>query len=586
MKNNTKTTLKIFFNHAKKHGWLGFLVFISIIGASVSNTVVPLYFKKFFDVLTSGVGKTEGYEAMIGILIIIGIIELIHWLFWRMENLSSTYFQTKVITDLDRFSFRKIHEHSFSFFNNSFTGSLVKKVNYFSKSFEAIADILTYNIIPLITTIAFITIVLARENVLLGLIIIAWVMIYVTINYFLAQIKLKYDIIATEAKTIQTGDLADTITNSSNVKMFNGIERENQTFKDLSDDLKKKRQFSWNLENIFEGIQAFLMIGFELIFFYIGLKLWQKDMFSVSDFVLLQSYVLMVMMRIWNFGKVIRRLYQHLADAEEMVEIIETPVEIIDHKKAQELNITEGKIEFNMVDFCYYKTRKVLDKFNMKIKSQEKVALIGPSGAGKSTVIKLLLRNHDITSGKILIDGQRILYATQDSLWQNISLVPQDPILFHRSLIENIRYSKPEASDKEVVEAAKLANAHEFIKGFPDGYKTYVGERGVKLSGGERQRVAIARAILRNAPILVLDEATSSLDSESEKLIQHALERLMQDKTVIVIAHRLSTIRKMDRIIFMEEGKIQEEGIHEDLIKLDNGKYRKMWEVQARGFIY
>ncbi len=208
-----------------------------------------------------------------------------------------------------------------------------------------------------------------------------------------------------------------------------------------------------------------------------------------------------------------------------------------------------------------------------------------PSGAGKTTVVKLLLRNHDVDGGKILIDGQDISRVTQESLWKNISLVPQDPILFHRTLLENIRYGKPEATTEEVIQAAKAAHCHEFISGFPKQYETYVGERGVKLSGGERQRVAIARAILRNSPILVLDEATSSLDSESEGLIQDALDKLMKDKTVIVIAHRLSTIAKMDRIVFIDNGEIKESGTHQDLLNVKDGQYRKLWELQACGFI-
>ncbi|MCK4891750.1 MAG: ATP-binding cassette domain-containing protein, partial [Candidatus Pacebacteria bacterium] len=231
------------------------------------------------------------------------------------------------------------------------------------------------------------------------------------------------------------------------------------------------------------------------------------------------------------------------------------------------------------------KTRKVFEKFDLTIKGCQRVALIGPSGAGKTTVIKLLLRNFDVFGGKILIDDQDISKVTQESLWENISLVPQDPILFHRSLMENIRYGKFDATDVEVIKASKLAHCHEFISDLPEKYDTFVGERGVKLSGGERQRVAIARAILRNAPILVLDEATSSLDSQSESLIQDALDKLMKNKTVIVIAHRLSTIVKMDRIIYIDKGRIIEEGTHEELLRKNKGQYRKLWELQAGGFI-
>jgi ABC-type multidrug transport system fused ATPase/permease subunit len=225
-----------------------------------------------------------------------------------------------------------------------------------------------------------------------------------------------------------------------------------------------------------------------------------------------------------------------------------------------------------------------LNKFILSIKSKEKVALVGPSGAGKSTVIKLLLRLFDLKGGRILIDGHDIAKVFQDSLRDNIALVPQESILFHRTIMDNIRYGRREATDEEVIEAAKKAHCHEFIKNLSNGYNTYVGERGVKLSGGERQRVAIARAILKNAPILILDEATSSLDSESESLIQEALRELMKNKTVIVIAHRLSTIMQMDRIVVMDQGKVAASGTHNDLLEED-GIYQKLWRIQAGGFI-
>jgi ATP-binding cassette subfamily B protein len=220
----------------------------------------------------------------------------------------------------------------------------------------------------------------------------------------------------------------------------------------------------------------------------------------------------------------------------------------------------------------------------MLIKPREKIALIGPSGGGKSTIVKLLLRFYDLTSGQILVDKQNLAKVTQNSLREQIAFVPQDPILFHRSLLENIRYGNPLATDEAVIQASKLAHAHEFITGFRQGYQTLVGERGVKLSGGERQRVAIARAILKNAPILVLDEATSSLDSESEMYIQDALKTLMQNKTVIVIAHRLSTIMQMNRIIVIDNGQIIESGKHKELLKLKDGVYQKLWQIQAGGF--
>jgi ATP-binding cassette subfamily B protein len=267
-----------------------------------------------------------------------------------------------------------------------------------------------------------------------------------------------------------------------------------------------------------------------------------------------------------------------------MTEILLKPHEITDSKSAKPLAVNQGEIKFNNLSFSYIKGVEVLKNFNLTIKPKEKMALIGPSGGGKSTIVKLLLRFYDLTSGQILIDKQNLAKVTQDSLREQIAFVPQEPILFHRSLIDNIRYGNNRATDEEVIRASKLAHAHEFITGFRQGYQTLVGERGIKLSGGERQRVAIARAILKNAPILVLDEATSSLDSESEMYIQDALKNLMKNKTVIVIAHRLSTILQVDRIVVVENGQISEMGKHKELLKLKDGVYQKLWQIQAGGF--
>jgi len=317
----------------------------------------------------------------------------------------------------------------------------------------------------------------------------------------------------------------------------------------------------------------------------VGVWLWQHGKITVGDFVLIQVYILGLVDQIWNFGNTLRRVYDAFADASEMVDILETPHAIQDVQGATVLHCTEGTIEFKDVEFGFVEERNVLKDFSFQIAGGEKVGLVGPSGAGKSTITKLLLRLYNPRGGAISIDGQNISTVTQASLRELISYVPQESVLFHRTLRENIAYGKQDATMDEIIEAAKKAHCHEFISKLPEMYETYVGERGIKLSGGERQRVAIARAILKNAPILVLDEATSSLDSESEALIQDALAKLMQDKTVIAIAHRLSTIMKMDRIIVMEEGKVVLTGTHNELLAQESNLYKKLWKIQAGGFI-
>ena len=354
----------------------------------------------------------------------------------------------------------------------------------------------------------------------------------------------------------------------------------------MTQEQAKKVKKTWDMREISSMVQTLLLFIVEFVVFYYAVKFWQKDAITVGTFVLIQIYVIGVANQLWNLNRIIRNFYQSMTDSREMLEIMILPYEIRNTPDAQELMIKEGKIELKDVSFTYGSTNKeILRGINVSVTPGEKVGLIGPSGAGKTTVTRLLLRLHNLTSGEILIDNQDISQVTQESLRENISLVPQDPILFHRSLMENIRYGRRDATNEEVIAAAKLAHCDEFIDVLPKKYETLVGERGVKLSGGERQRIAIARAILKNAPILILDEATSSLDSHSESLIQEALDTLMKGKTSIVIAHRLSTIRKMDRIIVMENGSILEEGTHSGLIEKEGSLYKKLWDLQMGGFI-
>jgi ATP-binding cassette, subfamily B, bacterial len=581
----TKQTFKVFWKHLRQYKWAPWLIFISIIIASLGNVIGPLYYKDFFDILTSPDNTLDKAPMLKITLMKVLAVYLSSWIFWRASTFLTSYFETNAMADLSNHAFAYLHKHSISFFNNNFVGSLVKKVNRFSRAFVEVTSLLFWEFLPIVVNISFIIIILGKRNIWLGLGILIWTIIYILINYYFSLYKLKYDVKRAAINSKVTGVLADTITNHLNIKLFTGYSREKKRFKTVNSQFQKMHQFTWNLANYFEAAQTLLMMTLEIGIMYYAISLWQREIITVGEFVLIQTYLITIMMRLWNFGRIIRKYYESMAEAEEMTEILEEAHEIQDVNNAKILKMNGGQIEFKDVHFSYHKTREIISNFNLNIKAKEKIAVIGPSGSGKSTLVNLLLRNYDIDGGKILIDDQKIIGLTQDSLWQNISLVNQDPILFHRTLKENISYGRPKATDKEIKKAAKLAHANNFIDDFPEKYETYVGERGVKLSGGERQRVAIARAILKNAPILVLDEATSSLDSESEELIQDALANLMKDKTVIVIAHRLSTIMKMDRIIVLDKGKIVEQGSHRELTAKKNGLYNRLWKKQVGGFI-
>lgn len=579
------STLKIYWRFLMRYKKSVFFGVFGLILASLSDVISPLYLKDFVDLMSQSGERAFILSGLYHLFWVIIFWRFFHLFGWRIATFCNAFFESKVINDLYDFSFTYLQRHSFNFFNNNFVGSVVKRVNRFTRSFEVVADNLFFNILVIFFQIGLVIIVLFGRNFYLGLVLLVWVLVYIILNIFFNRFRLKYDLLKSEADSAVSGFLADNITNQANVKLFTGYNKEKNDFKKIVNNYSRLQRLSWNLNNIFEAIQTLLAFLLEAALIWIGIYLWQQNRFTAGDFLLVQAYIITVVNNIWNVGRIIRDVYSNLSEAAEMTEILVTPHEIKDILGAKNLKIEKGRIEFKEVDFNYHETRSILKKFNLEIESGQKIALVGPSGAGKSTLIKLLLRAHDVSSGKILIDEQNIAKVTQESLWKNISLVPQDPILFHRTLRENIRYGRFDATDSEVEAAAKLAHCHEFIVDLQNGYDTFVGERGVKLSGGERQRVAIARAILKNAPILFLDEATSSLDSESEHYIQDALNALMKGKTVIMIAHRLSTIMSADRILVIDHGTVAEDGNHKELLKKKGGLYKKLWELQAGGFI-
>jgi ATP-binding cassette subfamily B protein len=566
---------------------VSFIISCSLFFVSqIISIFVPLLYKKFFDTLGQGGDRNILVPVLIKIIVIVAIIKLANWLFWRIAIYIYNKMESKVIAKLKQNSFDYMIKHSYNFFTNNFSGSLVQRVNRFSRAFEALSDSIIFDIMPLFITIIGSVIITWFVAPIISILIVSWVIIFVIFNVSFSLWKLKYDIAVAEADSKTTGYLADSITNNNAVSLFTGGEFESTAFKDITNEQARKTRFSWYLADVVDGTMAFLIVIVEFFIFYYTIKYWGQGLTTVGTFVLAQTYIIGVAQQLRQLNRVIRNIYESLADSKEMVEILLTPYEIKDIPNAQKIKVTAGKIIFDNVDFTFSKDREVITDLNLTIETGQKIAIVGPSGAGKTTFVRLIMRLYDLTKGQILIDNQDISKVTQDSLRENISLVPQDPVLFHRTLMENIRYGRRDATDDEVKEAARLAHCDEFIEKLPLKYETFVGERGIKLSGGERQRVAIARAILKHAPILILDEATSSLDSHSEALIQDALDNLMKNCTTIVIAHRLSTIRKMDRIIAMKDGKIVEDGTHDELSNKDSGLYKDLWELQAGGFIH
>ncbi len=565
----------------------GILLFavLGTFGMQAASLIGPLYLREFINTLTSGVVPEAITVTALGILAMYAVVGAGGWIARHIQRISIMHIEARVMMDLADSAFSYLIRQGHDFFISNFAGTLTRRVTRYSRAYEQVFDSVMMNFLPTLLFAAGSITVLYIRNAWLGLSLLAWFILFVIIQIFLTRWRHPLRVARVKEDSRMTGALSDAISNHSTVTLFAAEKYETGYFSSIVRAWKEATLRSWLADSWIQGIQYALAVIVEVGLLAGAVLLWQRGLLTIGDFVLIQVYIVGLIDQVWNIGNTFRRLYDAFADASEMVDIIETPRSIQDVAGARALTLTSGEIHFNEVSFSFTGDRSVLNNFSLHVTGGEKVALVGPSGAGKSTVTKLLLRLYDPTEGTITIDGHNIREVTQESLRSLISFVPQEPLLFHRTLRDNIRYGRRDASEAEVIEAAKRAHCHEFISALPQGYDTYVGERGVKLSGGERQRVAIARAILKDAPILILDEATSSLDSESEALIQDAFLKLMGGKTVIAIAHRLSTIMKMDRIIVMEEGRNVLTGSHQELIAQESNLYKKLWEIQAGGFL-
>ena len=479
-----------------------------------------------------------------------------------------------------------LQHHSHHFFTSNFSGALSNRINEVSVGINHSLWTIVFDFWPVFISFSVSIFLLSQAHLQLALYLGGWIFLYVLISFFLARKAKRYSQKFAAARSKVSGKVVDAVTNIFNTQMFSNMRHERKHLKNHLDfEVSTARTSIWFMEKMrwFQFIAALIL---QLGILYLSITKWTQGFITIGEFVMVTSLSLLIINDARGLSRRFLEFFEYMGNISDGVNMMVQKHELVDTKEAPPLHIigTGGAIEYKGVHFQYQNTKPLFTDFNVQISKGEKVGLVGFSGSGKSTFINLIIRLYDIQKGQILVDGQDISKVTMSSLRESVAIIPQSPILFHRSLMENIRYGKLSATDEEVIRAAKMAAAHEFIQDLPESYDSLVGERGVKLSGGQRQRIAIAMAILKNSPILILDEATSSLDSKTERLIQVGIKQLMANKTVVAAAHRLSTITAMDRILVFHHGKVIESGSHEELLAKD-GHYAMLWELQSGGFL-
>ncbi|RWY89029.1 ABC transporter ATP-binding protein [Rhizobium leguminosarum] len=567
------------FHHWRHRPVLVGGIIVLVIASTLAEVMVPVFSGQIVDAIAGGNGADRALRAFV-IVVALGLTSVA--LRWFIFN-GIIRLTLRTMADVTNNGFHKVQRFSTDWHANSFAGSTVRKITRGMWALDQLNDLLLVALLPSIVMLVGASIVLGSYWPIMGLIVAAGSLIYIGVT-----VALSMGFVSPAARLANAWDtklggaLADAISCNSVVKAFGAERREETRLRQVMARWDSRTRRTWKRGTLSGTIQGFLMVSMQAGILGTGLIMWRQGLATPGDitFVLAMFFVLQGYLR--NVGQDIRNLQRAVNDMEELVLLDKMPLGIEDRPNATPIEIGEGEIVFDRITFQYgAHPTPLYEDFSVTIKPGERVGLVGHSGSGKTTFVKLIQRLYDVNSGEIRIDGQDIAGVKQSSLRGQIAIVQQEPILFHRTLAENIAYSRPNASRREIEQAARQASAHDFIMDLPKGYETMVGERGVKLSGGERQRVAIARAFLADAPVLILDEATSSLDSESEVQIQQAMERLMNGRTTLVIAHRLSTVRALDRLLVFDKGKIVEEGDHQALIRLNNGIYRRLFERQA-----
>lgn len=550
----------------------------AVVLASILSQSTAYFFKLIVDAVESGDKEMALFYALLYPAAIL-LVQLLY----RVSGVSGGKWVVKSKKFGYDLLFTHTLKHSHSYFTNRFSGSLMSKINNVNGAIDQLIPDLLWSIINSIVYLLVTIFFILTVDVTAAFIFIFLVLALIVFNHFLAEKKAIYAREAAEVSSKIRGRIVDVLTNIQAVRQYVRTKHEEEEVAKLSTEIEGTHGRSWLYTEKMLFWNGLILFVFSSVMFWSLVSGWREGSVSNGDMVLILALYSQVTGVLLFIGRAFNSIGRTVGEMKEGLEELLVPFEVVDAKEAKPLSVNTAQIDWNHVGFNFG-GKEVFSDFSLSIPAGQRLGLVGQSGAGKTTFVSLLLRQHDIEAGEILIDGQNIAKITQDSLRRAIAVVPQEPALFHRSIRENISYGKPEATDEEVIEVAKKAQAHDFIMELSEGYDTLVGERGVKLSGGQKQRIAIARAMLKDAPILVLDEAASALDSESEVAIQKALEALMEGRTVIAIAHRLSTLRKMDRIIVMENGRVVEDGTHE-VLTTNGGVYARLWDHQAGGFL-
>ena len=584
-----KRILRFYWQRASAYpAYLVVLAIFAPIAIIFSNTLAPLVLARVLQRLSTGdYALGEPWESFgSDIIIYLAITLSANLVLWRIVDMTVWKLEGKIQKDLAQIVYSHLIDQSADFHANHFGGSLVSQNNKFLSSYIRIADTTVFGVLPLTITTISAAVILFSRTPIVSVSLILFAIIYIAVSLKVSAPVRRRGAKHASQESKQTGYLADSITNAMAIKSFAGESNEKNIFSATTERTRGtllKLMSSHQKQMLYFGSMSSMITAGSLALAVVSVVNFRADIAIVF---LIFNYTTNIVSQLFTFSNQSLRNYNRaIGDASEMMTILDTNPEVIDPAKPEDGAIHRGSIKFENVSFAHKGADDAIFKnLSLHIKTGEKVGLVGHSGSGKTTFTRLLLRFSDVQKGRITIDGQNIAKITQNDLRRAIAYVPQEPLLFHRTIAENIGYSNPDAPPDTISAVARQANAAEFIEKLPTGYETLVGERGIKLSGGQRQRIAIARAMLKNAPILVLDEATSALDSESEGLIQDALWKLMEGRTAIVIAHRLSTIQRMDRIIVMDKGKIVEEGTHKELAR-KGGVYAKLWEKQSGGFL-